>query len=109
MKLPDFLIQDADGAVRLVGHRIELGQIVHHYNEGYSAEMLACQYPSVPLAAIHKTIAYYLENREAVDLEAASCQAELDRQRGQGRHLDATALRQRLETARQLPASTGRP
>ena len=39
------------------------------------------QLPSLPLPLIHKVIAFYLENQSAVDVYAANCQSEVDRQR----------------------------
>lgn len=96
MELPEFLVE-ADGEIRLTGHRIGLYHIVLDYNEGDSAEMLACRYPSLPLSLVHKVIAYYLENRRAVDEYVAECQAEMDEQRRVGRHVDLDALRQRLQ------------
>ncbi|HEV3258432.1 MAG TPA: DUF433 domain-containing protein [Gemmataceae bacterium] len=98
MKLPDFLTQDASGEIRLAGHRIGLLHLVHYYNEGYSAEMLVGQYPTLPLALIHKAIAFYLENRQEVDAYIAACRDELSRQRATSpRRIDVAALRQRLE------------
>ena len=44
MTLPDSLTQDPDGFIHVTGHRIGLQHLVHYYNEGYSAEMLACEY-----------------------------------------------------------------
>src|SRR5256885_11638512 len=97
MNLPDFL-QDVNGEIRLAGHRIGLFHVVHFYNEGYSPEMLLGQYPSLPLALIHKVIAYYLENRAEVDAYVAASREELSRQRAANpRRIDAAALRQRLE------------
>ena len=61
--LPDFLTREATGEIRLSGHRIGLFHVVHYYNEGYSAEMLVCQFPTLPLALIHKVIGFYLENK----------------------------------------------
>jgi uncharacterized protein (DUF433 family) len=103
MTLPDFLTQEmGTGEIRLTGHRIGLYHLVHYYNEGYSAEMLVCQYPTLPLALVHKVIAYYLENRVVVDAYVAGCRDELDRQRAASpRHLDAAALRRRLEALQQ--------
>jgi uncharacterized protein (DUF433 family) len=97
MTLPDYLTQHADGEITLTGHRIGLFHIAHYYQEGFSPEMLACQYSTLPLALIHKVIAYYLENREKVDAYIASCRAELDRQQlaNQGQ-IDLNALRLRL-------------
>jgi len=98
MALPDFLTRHPDGEITLTGHRIGLYHIVHYYQEGFSPEMVACQYPTVPLALIHKVIAYYLDNRAECDAYAASCRKELDRQRlANPRHLDVAALRQRLD------------
>jgi uncharacterized protein (DUF433 family) len=98
MTLPDFLTQDASGEIRLTGHRIGLFHLVHYYKEGYSPEMLVCQYPTLPLALIHKVIAFYLENRPEVDAYVATCRDELSRQRtANPRRIDMAALRQRLE------------
>ena len=47
MELPNFLMRDADGFIHLTGHRIGLASLIHYYNEGLSAEMLACEYPCV--------------------------------------------------------------
>jgi uncharacterized protein (DUF433 family) len=98
MTLPDFLTEDAGGEIRVTGHRIGLFHLVHYYNEGYPAEMLACQYPTLPLALIHKVIAFYLENRPEVDAYVATCRDELSRQRDANpRRIEANVLRQRLE------------
>lgn len=102
MKLPDFLTDEANGEIRLKGHRIGLFHVVSYYNEGYTAEMLACQYPSLPLALIHKAIAFYLENQTAVDAYVADYKVELDRQRSANpRRLDIAILRQRFDCKQQ--------
>ncbi len=99
MTLPDFLTQEASGAVRLTGHRIGLYHVVHYYNEGFSPEMLLGQYPTLSLALIHKVIAYYLENRAEVDAYVVACHDELSRQRtANPRRIDVATLRQRLES-----------
>ncbi|MGH7200293.1 MAG: DUF433 domain-containing protein [Planctomycetaceae bacterium] len=97
MTLPEFLTQTADGEILLTGHRIDLFHVVHYYNEGYSPEMLATQYPSLSLALIHKVIAFYLENRQEVDEYVSRYRADLEQQRAAGKHLDVASLRQRLE------------
>jgi uncharacterized protein (DUF433 family) len=101
MTLPDFLRQDTYGEIFLTGHRIGLYHVVHYYNQGYSPEMLVCQFPTLPLALVHKVIAFYLENKDEVDAYVAGVRAELDRQRAQGRHLDLAALRERLKAIQQ--------
>ena len=47
MILPDFLTQDDCGDIRLTGHRIGIEDIVFFYNEGYSAEMLLAEFPTL--------------------------------------------------------------
>lgn len=72
MNLPDFLAENPDGFVHFAGHRIGLIHVVDCYNEGYSPEMLCGQFPTLPLALIHKSIAFYLENRGEIDAYVAS-------------------------------------
>ena len=80
MTLPQFLTQHSHGEIRLTGHRVGLPHVVQYYNEGYSPEMLLEQFPTLPLALIHKVIAFYLENRSEVDAYVAQCEADLDQQ-----------------------------
>ena len=97
MSLPDFLSTSESGEIRLVGHRIGLFHIVRRYNEGYSPEMVVCEYPTLPLVLVHKVIAFYLENRAEVDAYVAACQTELSRQQETNpRRLNVQALRARL-------------
>ena len=106
MTMPDFLTQAPDGEIRVTGHRIGLFHLTRHYNEGYSPEMLACQYPTMPLALVHKVIGWYLENQTEADQYVAACTAELTRQRDANpRRLDVAALRQRLERLRRAEES----
>ena len=81
MTLPDFLTEHSYGEIRLTGHRIGLEHVVQLYKEGFSPEMLHEQYPTLPLALIHKVIAFYLENQAEVDAYVAACAAEIERQR----------------------------
>ena len=67
MKLPEFLVDHPDGEIRLTGHRIGLYHIVRLYNAGASAEGIADEFPTLDLALIHKSIAFYLENRDEID------------------------------------------
>lgn len=71
MVLPDFLTEVPHGGIRVTGHRIGLEHLVDYYNQGFSAEMLLEQFPTLPLATIHKVIAFYLENRETIDAYVA--------------------------------------
>jgi uncharacterized protein (DUF433 family) len=103
MQLPDFLTEDPDGFIHVTGHRIGLQHLVFYYNEGYSPEMLFCEYPTLTLATIHKVIAFYLENQKVVDEYIAQCQREIDAQRAATpRGPGLAELRQRLAKMKQL-------
>lgn len=87
MTLPDFLHEAKYGEILLTGHRIGLYHVVKFYNEGYSPEMLLGQFPTLPLALIHKVIAFYLENRREVDDYVAWEDAAVAQQRATGKHM----------------------
>lgn len=97
MALPEYLTERADGAIVIAGHRIGLEHVVGYYTEGYSPEMLVEQFPTLPLAVVHKVIAYYLENHAGVDAYVAGVRAQLNDQRAAGMHPDLAELRRRLE------------
>ncbi len=97
MNLPEYLTRDADGYIHVAGHRIGLGDVVYYYNEGYSAEALLDVFPTLAHAVVHKVIAFYLEHRADADSYAASCDAEMERQRSAApRGPDAAELRRRM-------------
>src|SRR4051794_23644349 len=83
MNLPEFLVDHPDGEIRLTGHRIGLHHVVFYYNEGYSPERLVGQFPTLPLALVHKVIAFYLENRAEVDAYVAEYDAAVERLRAE--------------------------
>jgi uncharacterized protein (DUF433 family) len=97
MNLPDFLTQDADGYIHVTRHRIGLQDLVYYYNEGYSPEALLDAFPTLSLALVHKVVAFYLEDKLAVDAYMATCEAEVERQRVVApRGPDSAELRRRL-------------
>ena len=96
--LPPCLHWHANGEIRLTGHRLGLYRIIYHYNQGFTAEMLSCQFPTLELALIHKVIVIYLEHRDEVNRYVAGYHAEIDELRTNGRHAPSvTDLRKRLE------------
>ncbi len=100
MVLPDFLTE-SKGEILLRNHRVGLFHVVKRYNDGFSAEMIVCQYPTLPLALIHKVIAFYLENRQEVDSYVQQCDASLEELRQDGRGgIDFAALRARVAASR---------
>lgn len=79
MELPDFLSRTEKGGIRITGHRIDLYHIMLLYEEGFSAEMIHLDYPTLPLALIYKVMAFYLENKAEVDAYVAEVDAESKR------------------------------
>lgn len=105
MKLPEFLNQTSDGEILLTGHRLGLYHLIERYNAGDSAEMIASRYPTVPLALVHRTIAFYLENRTTADAYLATCATALSEQRAAAPRFDFDALRDRLSGLPATPAT----
>jgi uncharacterized protein (DUF433 family) len=107
MQLPDFLDRNKYGEIRLTGHRIGLIQIVDRYNEGYSPEGIVAEFPTLPLATIHKVIGFYLENRAETDRYVEACRSEIDRQAtAPPQGPDTAELRRRLEKMRAAGTKT---
>ncbi len=80
MTLPEYLQADDGGFIHLAGHRIGLHDVARMYADGSSAEMIAAEYPSLPLPLIHRVIAFYLENQVEVDAYVLEHTQEIDRQ-----------------------------
>ena len=95
MQLPEFLTEWPYGEIVLTGHRIGLYHVIYYHNDGFTAEMLHEQFPSLPLDLINKVLQFYAENRAEVDAYVARCQAEIDQQRANGKHLDIEELERR--------------
>ena len=57
----------ADGSLRVGNTRVTLDTLIAFYNQGENAEQLAKGFPTIALADIHATIAYYLKHRAQID------------------------------------------
>jgi uncharacterized protein (DUF433 family) len=101
MILPDFLAEDRYGYIHLAGHRIGLRHVVDLYNDSYSPEMLHEHFPTLPLALIDKLIAFYLENRAAVDAYVARSREAVAKEMAKtSAGPDAAELRRRMDAQR---------
>ena len=106
MTLPEFLSVDEFSHVRCAQHRIELVDIVYYFNEGYSAEMIAGVFPTLPLSLVYKVIGFYLENRAEVDAYAENERRQVDQHRRLAEHGPSMDdLRRRLEKMQRATAS----
>jgi uncharacterized protein (DUF433 family) len=88
---------DADGVVRVAGTRVTLDTIVGAFDAGATAEEIAQQYSSVPLADVYSVITYYLRHQPEVCtyLRRREEQAELVRKEVE-RRFPSAGLRERL-------------
>ncbi len=102
---PEYLVE-ADGERRFTGTRVTPWVLLHFYQElGYSAEMLALEFPSVSLAVVHKFLAFYLENVAEMDALAAAERDVLDQMRAAAPdHVTLAEMRKRLAKRQPLSA-----
>ena len=96
MILPEFLERDGHDEIRVSSTRVSLCDLLYEYNQGESAESIAIQYPHIPLATVHKVIAFYLENKNDCDKYVKQYSDQMTEQRANGRHVNLIELRKRL-------------
>lgn len=65
--VPIPLTTSETGAIRIGNSRVRLDTVVYAFNEGYTAEEIVIQYPSLILSEVYAVIAYYLSDRTKVD------------------------------------------
>ncbi len=61
------LSSDANGVIRVGKTRVTLDTVIAAFNEGASAEEIVQQYPTLTLADVYATVAYYLLHQADVD------------------------------------------
>ena len=66
------LMTSEDGTIRVGRTRVRLDTLVYAFNEGYTAEEIVTQYPALALSDVYAVIAYYLNDRTAVDAYIAA-------------------------------------
>ena len=91
------LESDTDGVIRVSNTRVTLDTIVHAFGDGATAEEIAQEYPSVPLADIYSVIGYYLRHTAEVEayLQQRQEQAERVREMNKAR-FNPVGVRERL-------------
>ncbi len=56
------LLASGDGTIRIAGTRVSLDSVLHHYQQGATAEEIALRFPALRLADIHACLAYFLNH-----------------------------------------------
>ena len=67
------------GWIRLDGTRITVHRIAVLYKQGQSAEEIAETYPHLSLGQVYTALAHYHANREEIESELATTDADYDR------------------------------
>jgi uncharacterized protein (DUF433 family) len=97
--MSSYVDRNQRGILIVTASRVSLGSVIHAFWEGETPETICQAYPSLSLEQVYGAIAYYLANRDEVDVELAAQAAEATRLREevQARNTD---LRSRLASAR---------
>lgn len=74
---------DAYGVIRISNTRVTLDTIVIAFKDGATAEEIAQQYPTIPLADVYSVIGYYLRRRDEVVSYLKKRKQEADELQGQ--------------------------
>ncbi len=76
-----------DGVILVGKTRATLDTVVTVFNHGVTAEKIVCRYPSLNLADVYATIAFYLKHQSEVDayLQQRRQQAQAIREMNQAR------------------------
>ena len=88
---------DAEGVIRVSNTRVTLDTVVTAFKDGATAEEIAQQYPTVPLADVYYVIGYYLRRREEVEEYLGKRRQEADDlQRQMEARFNPVGIRERL-------------
>ena len=64
---PPPLYETDQGAIRVQGTRVSLDTVIACFSQGYTAEDIVRSFDTLKLRDVYAIIAYYLDNKEAVD------------------------------------------
>ncbi len=94
---PAPLETNVDGVVQVGKTRVTLDTVVAVFKQGMTAEEIAHRYPSLKLADVYATIAFYLNHQQEVEtyLQQRKKQAQEVRQINEAK-FDPQGLRDRL-------------
>jgi uncharacterized protein (DUF433 family) len=100
------LVQEDDGTVRVVGHRVTLDTLVSEFRDGATPEQIQDSFPSLSLSEIYGVIAFYLDHRADVEdyLRERASEAAATRATVEGRQ--GTDVRERFRARRAEHASS---
>src|SRR5437667_2295393 len=71
-----------DGTIRIAQTRVSLESVVHHYEQGATAEEIVLRFPALRLADVHSCLGYYLNHQDEVREYSRKQQNRADELRG---------------------------
>ena len=100
------LASGSDGVIRVGGSRVTLDTVVEAFRDGATAEEIAQQYPTLPLADVYSVLGYYLRHEAGVTAYLAGrADAQSSVRDENERRFDPLGVRDRLVARR--PAGNG--
>ena len=67
MQLENYFEFLAEDDIRIKGHRIGIDDVLKYYLQGYCAEEILTELPTLNLEKIYATLTYYHHNRSEID------------------------------------------
>ena len=67
MNLEDYFDFLSNDDIRIKGHRIGIEDVLKYYAQGYSAEEILNELPTLNLEKIYATLTYYHQNKQEID------------------------------------------
>ncbi len=67
MNLEDYFDFFSNDDIRIKGHRIGIEDVLKYYSQGYSAEEILSELPSLNLEKIYATLTYYHQNKQEIE------------------------------------------
>jgi uncharacterized protein (DUF433 family) len=104
MILPEFLTRDAEGEIRLTGHRIGLYTVARLRQEGRSAQQIVEELPSIPRALLDQVLAFCAASQADVDAYLAAYRADLEHLAAAAPGVGIVKMREQRERLRQADA-----
>jgi uncharacterized protein (DUF433 family) len=88
---------DEHGVIRVSNTRVTLDTIAAAFKDGATAEEIAQQYPTVPLADVYYVIGYYLHKRDEIEIYLGKRKQEADElQKQMEARFNPVGIRERL-------------
>jgi uncharacterized protein (DUF433 family) len=80
------LSRTPDGVIRVGGTRVPLDTVVYAFRDGATAETIVDRYPTLTLADVYATIAYYLRHPAETDAYLAEQERKSAEVRAENEH-----------------------